>query len=136
MLRFVAAPSRVLYNGPCVPLTVRGRHRYLQIGRMLDIDLISPPPPPPCMYSKCGNLCGQTGRQRFIASWGLRMSHIFVPAPHAPPPQGIGQRSKVVILPTSANWTCPPAEPGRPVAAVRRTGGLSDRHPYNDHVSF
>jgi hypothetical protein len=29
------------------------------------------------------------------------MSHI-VPAPHAPPPKGIGQKSKVVILPTTA----------------------------------
>jgi hypothetical protein len=29
--------------------------------------------------------------------------NIFVPAPHAPHRQGIGQRPKVVILPTSAN---------------------------------
>jgi hypothetical protein len=28
----------------------RGGHRHLQIGRMLDIDLISEPPPPPQMY--------------------------------------------------------------------------------------
>jgi hypothetical protein len=40
----------------------RGGHRHLQIGRMLDIDLISEPPPPTpppprCMYPKCGNLC-------------------------------------------------------------------------------
>ncbi len=68
----------------------------------IDIDLISEPRPPPrCMYSKCGNLCGQRDRKRFIASWDLRMSH-FVPAPHAPPPQGIGQRLKAVILPTTA----------------------------------
>ncbi len=55
------------------------------------------------MYPKCGNRCSQRGRKRFIASWGLRMSHtVFIPAPHAPPPKGIGQRSKVVILPTTA----------------------------------
>jgi hypothetical protein len=31
--------------------TFRGGHRHLQIGRMLDIDLISEPPaPPPQMY--------------------------------------------------------------------------------------
>ncbi len=43
-----------------VYVTSRGGHRHLQIGRMLDIDLISDPPRPPprprCMYSKCGNL--------------------------------------------------------------------------------
>jgi hypothetical protein len=51
------------------------------------------------MHPKCGNLCGQRGRKRFIVSWGLR---IFANAPHAPPPKGLGQRSKVVILPTAA----------------------------------
>jgi hypothetical protein len=71
-------------------------HRHLQIGRMLDIDLISEPPPrPPQMYSmypKCGNLCGQRGRKRFIATWGLRMSHI---CPYTPCPSPPGYRSKV-----------------------------------------
>jgi hypothetical protein len=80
---------------------VRNGHRHLQIGRMLDIDLISEPPPPPprCIYSKCGNLCGQRGRK--LA--GVSRCYIFVPTPHAPPPppQGRGQRSKVFILPTS-----------------------------------
>ncbi len=33
-------------------------------------------------------------------------------------------------------WTCPPAEPGRPVAAARRTGGLGDHHPYNGLCVF
>ncbi len=68
---------------------------HLQIGRMLDIDLISEPPhaPSPQMYvSKCGNLCGQKGRKRFIASWGLRMSHI---CPCTPCPSPQGYRSKV-----------------------------------------
>ncbi len=82
----------------------RGGHRHLQIGRMLDIDLISEPPPTPpphrCMHPKCGNLCGQRVRKRFIASWGLRMSHIC-PCTQCPSPKGIGQRSKVVILPTT-----------------------------------
>jgi hypothetical protein len=81
----------------------------LQIGRMLDIDLISEPPTPPphrWMYPKCGNLCGQRVRKQFIASWGLRRCHIFVSAPHAPPPKGIGQRSKVIILPTTSTVRC------------------------------
>jgi hypothetical protein len=39
-------------------------------------------------------------RKRFIASWGLRMSHIC-PCTPCPCPKGIGQRSKVVILPTT-----------------------------------
>jgi hypothetical protein len=48
--------------------------------------------PPRCMYTKCGNLCGQRGRKRFIASWGLRMSHI---CPCTPCPSPQGYRSKV-----------------------------------------
>jgi hypothetical protein len=61
----------------------------------------APPPTPPQMYPKCGNLCGQRGRKRFIASWGLRMSHICSCTPCASLP-GLGQKSKVVILPTTA----------------------------------
>jgi hypothetical protein len=49
-------------------------------------------PPPRFMYTKCGNLCGQRGRKRFIASWGLRMSHI---CPCTPCPSPQGYRSKV-----------------------------------------
>jgi hypothetical protein len=61
--------------GPPPPLpqasmspTGRGGHRHLQIGRILDIDLISEPPhaPSPQMYvqyTKCANLCGQRGRK-------------------------------------------------------------------------
>jgi hypothetical protein len=77
------------------PLARRGGHRHLQIGRMLDIDLISEPPRPPphrCIYPKCGNLCGQRVRKRFMASWGLRMSHI---CPCTPCPSPQGYRSKV-----------------------------------------
>ncbi len=50
------------------------------------------PPPPRFMYPKCGNLCGQRGRKRFITSWGLRMSHI---CPCTPCPSTEGSRSKV-----------------------------------------
>ncbi len=73
----------------------------MQIGRTLDIDLISEPTPhpPKFMHPKCGNLCGQRGRKRFIASWGLKMSHIC-PCTPCPSPQGRGQRSKFVNLPT------------------------------------
>ncbi len=45
-----------------------------------------------CMYPKCGNLCGQRVRKRFIASWGLRMSHI---CPCTPCPSPPGYMSKV-----------------------------------------
>jgi hypothetical protein len=68
----------------------------------------APPHAPSPLPPKCGNLCGQRGRERFIAVAGVSGCHIFVPAPHAPPPKGIGQRSKVVILPTTAwrpNWS-------------------------------
>jgi hypothetical protein len=69
----------------------RGGHRHLQIGRMLDIDLISEPPPPTpppprCMNPKCGNLCGQrAGSDSWLA--GVSGYHIYVPEPHAPPPR-------------------------------------------------
>ncbi len=92
-------------GGKNYPGEFRGGHRHLQIGRMLDIDLISEPPTPPrprCMSPKCGNLCGQRGRKRFIASWGLRISHICPNTPCPSPQKGRGQRSKVVILPTTA----------------------------------
>ncbi len=92
-------------EGNLMNLLSRGGHRHLQIGRMLDIDLISEPPPPTpppprCMYPKCGNLCGQRGRKRFIDSWVLRMSHI---CPCTPCPSPL---SKVVILSTTANEGC------------------------------
>jgi hypothetical protein len=62
-----------------------------------------------CMYPKCENLCGQRGRKRFIASWGwVSGCHIFVLAPHAPPPKSIDQRSKTVILPTTVARCWPP----------------------------
>ncbi len=51
-----------------------------------------PRPPPRCMYPKCGNLCGQRGRKRFLTSWGLRMSII---CPCTPCPSPPGYRSNV-----------------------------------------
>jgi hypothetical protein len=83
----------------------RGGHRHLQIGRMLDIDLTSEPPHAPsppdvCIQSVGIRVARRAGSDSYLA--GVSGCHIFVPAPHAPPPKGIGQRSKVVILPTSA----------------------------------
>ncbi len=94
----------ILHSVEKFRVKTRDGHRHLQIGRMLDIDLISEPLPPQMYVSKCGNLCGQRGRKRFIASWGLRMSHIG-PCTPCPSPQGIGQRSKVIILPASGKNT-------------------------------
>ncbi len=79
----------------------RGGHRHLQIGQMLDIDLISEHPhaPSPQMYvSKVWESVWPEGQEAIHSVSGC---HIFVPAPHAPPPKGIGQRYKVVILPTT-----------------------------------
>jgi hypothetical protein len=70
-------------------MALSGGHRHLQIGRMLDIDLISEPPPPPtpiCMYPKCGICVARRGWKRFIASWDLRMSHICHCTPCPSPP--------------------------------------------------
>ncbi len=47
-----------------------------------------PPVPPRCMYSKCGNLCDQRDWKRFIASWGLRMSHVC-PCTPCPSPRRV-----------------------------------------------
>ncbi len=82
----------------------RGGHRHFHIGRMLDIDLTSEPPTPPpprCMDPKCVNLCGQRGRKRLIASWGLRMSHI---CPSTPCPSPQGYRSKVESRHFAHHW--------------------------------
>ena len=60
----------------------------MQIGRMLDIDPISEPPhPPKFMHPKCGNLCGQRGRKRFIASWGQDVTYLSL-HPMPLPPRG------------------------------------------------
>ncbi len=86
----------------------RGGQRHLQIGRMLDIDLMSEPSPPTppsrCLYKKCENLCGQRGRKRFIASWSLRMSHI---CPCTPCPSPPGYRSKVESRHFAHLWSKP-----------------------------
>ncbi len=75
-----------------------------QIGRMLDIDLISEPPHalPPNVCTQSVGICVARGAGSDSQLAGVSGCHIFVPAPHAPPPKGIGQRSKIVILPTTA----------------------------------
>jgi hypothetical protein len=39
----------------------RGGHQHLQIGRMLDIDLISEPPPPPDLCIQSVGICVARG---------------------------------------------------------------------------
>jgi hypothetical protein len=73
---------------------------------MLDIDIISEPPPPAPPPDVCIESVGIFGQkeQEAIHCWLELGCHIFVPsshAPHPPPPQGKGQSSKSVILPTS-----------------------------------
>ncbi len=73
-------------------LGARGGHRHLQIGRMLDIALISEPPPLRCMYSKCGNLCGQKGQEAIHSLLGSQdVTYLSLHPMHLPP----GYRSKV-----------------------------------------
>jgi hypothetical protein len=82
----------------------RGGHQHLQIGRMLDIDLISEPPPlPPDVCIQSVGICVARGAGSDSSLAGVSGCHIFVPVPHAPPPKGIhvGQGSKIVILPTT-----------------------------------
>ncbi len=83
----------------------------------------APPAPPRCMYPKCGNLCGQRGRKRFVASWGLRMSHICPCTPCPSPPR---YRSKVESC-HFAHLCWPGAAMSHPVedAAGHLTNGTS-----------
>ncbi len=61
--------------------------RVLSFSSLQSSELGNPSPPPPrCMYPKCGNLYGQRGRKQFLASWGLRMSHICPCTPCPSPP--------------------------------------------------
>jgi hypothetical protein len=62
----------------------------------------SAPPPPQIYVSNVWECVARRGRKRFIASWGLRMSHI---CPCTPCPSPPGYRSKVEsrLLPTSAS---------------------------------
>jgi hypothetical protein len=90
-----------LFNGKYSYPVSRGGHRHLQIGRMLDIHLISgppprPPPPDVCIQS-VGICVARRGRKRFIASWGPHAPCTLHPAPHAPPPPQYRYRSKVEV---------------------------------------
>jgi hypothetical protein len=60
-----------------------------------------PFPPDECIQSVGICVARGAGSDSYLA--GVSGCHTFVPAPHAPPPKGIGQRWKVVILPTTAN---------------------------------
>ena len=61
-------------------------------------------PPRPLPYDECiqsVGICVARGAGSDSQLAGVSGCHIFVPAPLAPPPKGIGQKSKVVILPTT-----------------------------------
>jgi hypothetical protein len=77
----------------------------LQIGRMLDIDLISEPPShplPPDVCIQSVRICVARGAgSDSIASWGLRMSHI---CPCTPCPSPQGYRSKVESRHFAHHW--------------------------------
>jgi hypothetical protein len=78
---------------------------------MLDIDLISEPPPrplPPDVCTQSVGICVARGAGSYLWLAGVSGCHIYVPVPHAPPPKGIGQRSKIVILPTTDENPIPP----------------------------
>ncbi len=70
---------------------IRGGHRHLQIGWMLDIDLTSeaPPPPPPAYPDVCiqsvGICVARRGRKLFIASLGQDVTYLSL-HPMPPPP--------------------------------------------------
>ncbi len=61
-----------------------------------------PRPLPPDVSIQSVEICVAKGEGSDSQLAGVSGLHIFAPAPHAPPPKGIGQRSKVVILPTTA----------------------------------
>jgi hypothetical protein len=55
------------------------------------------------MYPKCGNLCDQRGRKRFIASWGQDVTHLSLHPMPLPP----GYRSKVESRHFAHLWVQP-----------------------------
>ncbi len=63
-----------------------------------------PRPLPPDVCTQSVKIC--VARGAGSDSWlaGVSGCHIFVPAPHAPPPKGRGQKSKIVILPTTDRY--------------------------------
>ncbi len=65
-----------------------------------------PLPPDICFQSMI--ICVARGAESDSKLARVLGCRIFVPAPHAPPPKGRGQRSKVIILPTTgaavASW--------------------------------
>ncbi len=66
-----------------------------------------PRPIPPDVRIQSVGICEARGAGSDSWLAGVSGCHIFVPAPHAPPPKGLGQRSKVVILPTTATDPSP-----------------------------
>jgi hypothetical protein len=84
------------------------------------------PTPPRYMYPKCGNLCGQWGRKRFIASWDLRMSHFCpcIPMPLPPRVEVKGRKSSFCpplhsvpeCLSLRPNWLPAPSPPSECVS--------------------
>ncbi len=72
-----------------------------------------PRPLPPDICFQSVGICVARGAGSDLQLAGVLGCYIFVPAPHAPPPKGRGQRSKVVILPTTghykvvSSWTPP-----------------------------
>ncbi len=61
----------------------------MQIGRILDIDLI------------VGICVARRGRKRFIASWGQDVTYLSLHPMPPPPPRPKGAKVEGVILPTS-----------------------------------
>ncbi len=62
-----------------------------------------PGPLPPDVCIQSVGICVARGAGSDSQLAGVSGCHIFVPAPHAPHPKGLGQRSKVVILPTTGS---------------------------------
>jgi hypothetical protein len=61
----------------------------MQIGRMLDIVLISEPRPPPDVCIQSVRVCvARRGRNRFIASWGQDVTYLSLHPMAGPPPPG------------------------------------------------
>ncbi len=94
----VVPPPFMLYRLRSIyRVAARGGHRHLQKGWMLEIEIILisepppapplPPPPPDVCIQSVGICVARRGRKPFIASWGLRMSHICPCTPCPPPPR-------------------------------------------------
>jgi len=103
-----------------------------------------------CKYPKCGNLCGQKGQDRFIASWGQDVTYLSLhPMPPTPQVERVkGRRCYFahfwplhLVFFLFCTWDCPRRRRcrrwGRPAAGTGgRAGTFTTQTQYIFRTSY